>query len=264
MNNLLTFLRSPIGIIKSGLFVQKEHNHAKRIRSKYNRSQLPTVDILDLFPDLDVQLDYYSFLKGTALISDMILLKSLAKTFNDCNYLEIGSWRGESAANVSKETLTSTALTLGEEQMRALNFGEAFISVHGIFSKNIDNLNTIHVNTHVYDFGVLNKKFDLIFIDGDHSYEGVLNDTKKSYKVLKDKKSVIVWHDYGNSTEDVRPSVFEAILDGIPKEKHKNLYHVSNTMCAIYMEDLQAETSFTKFPSYPNKKFEIRVKAKRL
>jgi len=264
MSNFLTFLKSPFGVIKSGLKIQKEYNHAKSIKEKFNVSQLPTVDILDLFPNLDVKLDSYSFLKGTSLISDMVLLKSFAKKITDCDYLEIGSWRGESIANVSKESLTSTALTLGEDDMRALNFGESFIDVHGIFSKNIDNLRTFHINTHEYNFNDLNKTFDLIFIDGDHSFEGVLNDTKKSLSVLKNKESVIVWHDYGNNTEDVRPSVLEAILTGVPKEKHKNLYHVSNTMCAIYIEGLNLDTTFTKFPSYPNKNFEVHVKANRL
>jgi len=119
-------------------------------------------------------------------------------------------------------------------------------------------------NSHTFDFNELGQKFDLIFVDGDHSYEGVLNDTRKIFNLRKDNTSVIVWHDYGISTETVRHSVLKAILDGIPAENHKYLYHVSNTMCAVYIENRKFPCSLTKFPSVPNKKFSVKVKADKI
>lgn len=98
----------------------------------------------------------------------------------------------------------------------------------------------------------------------DHSYEGVLNDSKKVFSLRKNEKSIIVWHDYGSSTEIVRHTTLKAILDGIPKDKHHNLYHVSNTMCAIYIEKIDLLTYYTKFPSFPNKVFSLKIRAKKL
>ncbi|MDN4523636.1 class I SAM-dependent methyltransferase [Fictibacillus fluitans] len=40
-------------------------------------------------------------------------------------------------------------------------------------------------------------KADLIFIDGDHSEEGVLFDTNLARQIIK-KGGIICWHDYGN------------------------------------------------------------------
>ncbi len=37
--------------------------------------------------------------------------------------------------------------------------------------------------------------FDVVFVDGDHSYELVKNDTLKAFQLLK-KGGVILWHDY--------------------------------------------------------------------
>lgn len=264
LKTLFTFLKSPKSIIYSGIAAQREQKHKLLLEQKYGITQLPSIDLLDLFPNMNERLNSYSFLNGTSLITDMILLKGLAKKYTECSFLEIGSWRGESIANVSEVAKDCTSVTLSGKELMEIGYSKAFADVHGIFSKNKKNIETVYQNSHSFDFSKLNKTFDLIFVDGDHSYEGVLNDTKKVLPLRKNKQSIIVWHDYGFNTEDVRHSVLNAILDGIPKEQHKNLFHVSNTMCAIYMEDCSLPSSPTKFPSYPNKNFVVTVSSEPL
>jgi hypothetical protein len=36
-------------------------------------------------------------------------------------------------------------------------------------------------------------RFDLVFIDGDHSYPYVVSDTRNAFKVLRDDNPMIVW-----------------------------------------------------------------------
>lgn len=258
------FLSSPLKIIKKGILSQYENYHKRQIQKKYNLTQLPSIEITDLIENLNDEINNYSFLSGTSLITDIILLKSLAKRFEDCIYLEIGSWRGESISNVAQVAKTCYSVSLSAEEMKQFNFSQDFIDVHGIFSKHQNNIISIGHNSLTFDFSTLNQKFDLIFVDGDHTFEGVLSDTKKVFPLRRDKKSIIVWHDYGFSTEETRYSVLNAILDGIPLDKHKNLFHVSNTLCAVYIENNNFSTFQNKFPSYPNKSFEIKVKALKL
>ena len=257
-------LSKPFEIVNSGINTYSEDFYRKQINKRYSIDQLPTIDLLDLFPNFNEELCTYSYLDGTSFPTDIMLLKSLAKKFGECAYLEIGSWRGESISNVYDVTDDCTSITLSETEMRKMGISEEFIKVHGLFSRHLEKLKTIEHNSQTFDFSSLNKKFDLIFIDGDHSYKGVFLDTKNTFNLRKNKSSNIVWHDYGNSVEKVRYSVLAAILSGVPEEFHKNLYHVSNTICAIYLEDWNLDTSFTKFPTLPNKNFRINISGRKL
>lgn len=258
------FITHPFDLLSSGLNVQKEEYYRSRIRKKYSIEQLPTIDICELLPGFSESIINYTFLDGTSLVIDIMLLKSLARSFKDCAYLEIGSWRGESISNVYEVTGDCTSVTLSEEELKGKGKTDGYAKAHGIFSKGLKTIKTIEQNSQKFDFSSLNKKFDLIFIDGDHSYEGVLNDTIKTFSLRRDNNSIIVWHDYGFSTEMVRYSVLNAILDGIPVKDHSNLYHVSNTLCAVYIGNKKFNAYYTKFPSTPDKIFSITLKSTKL
>lgn len=52
----------------------------------------------------------------------------------------------------------------------------------------------IEHDTNTLDFTALGK-FDMVFIDGDHSADGVISDTLNAVKILK-PGGVIFWHDF--------------------------------------------------------------------
>lgn len=218
---------------------------------------LPTIDLLDLFSNFEETVEPYSVLDGTSLPIDLALLKALARKYDHCRYLEIGTWRGESVANVAGIADECVSIDLPEEEMRQLGRSNKFIANIRFFSKSFKNIRCINHDSHTFDFLTLGK-FDLIFIDGDHSYESVKIDTQNAFKSLRDSNSVIVWHDYGFSPEKIRWSVLAGILDGCPEEERNNLYHISNTLCAIYING-KFKTTFVTFPQTPNKSFTIKI-----
>ncbi len=195
---------------------------------------LPAVSFPELFGSFEETISPFMFRDGGSLPTDLALLKGLSRQFDQCTYFEIGTWRGESVANVSQVAKECFTMDLPDEEKRNLGMSEEYISQHAILSRNLPNVIHLKANSLNYDFQSLNRKFDLIFIDGDHHYTGVLNDSRKVIANLIHDNSIIVWHDYAYNPEKVRYEVFAAILDGCDPEFYPNLYHVANTMCAMY------------------------------
>tara|TARA_B110001454_G_scaffold179443_1_gene172680 strand:+ start:612 stop:1421 length:810 start_codon:yes stop_codon:yes gene_type:complete len=225
------------------------------------KNGLPTIDFLDILPEFKETITHYTALSHGSMISDYALLKGLARKFKECRYLEIGTWFGESIVNVASIAKECISLSLSDKELQQHGATKEEISIQGIFLKNLSNVRHIKHNSQTFDFSSIGK-FDLIFIDGDHSYEGVKKDTENAFRILKNDNSIIIWHDYSNLTGNtILWRVFAGILDGCPKEKLQNLYHISNTMCAIY---INKKLIGIDIPSQiPNKTFTINISSKK-
>ncbi len=219
---------------------------------------LPLVDINQISPDFSETLKCFAFLDGSSLPTDIVLLKLLSKKFEKCKYFEIGTRRGESVINVADTAEECYTLNLSKSDMLSLGLDERYADLHGFFSKDKENIKHLTGNSLTFDFQSLNKKFDLIFIDGNHHYNYVKNDTEKIFKHLIHDDSIIVWHDYAYTPEKLRPEVLAAILDGTPPEYRKYLYHVSNTMCAVFIRS-EFPTKELLAPLIPTKTFNIKI-----
>lgn len=259
---LRELVKSPKSL-KSIIDANYEENMRTYVSDKYGFERgLPVLDLLDLMPSLEETIYPYSFLEGQATPTDLALLKGMAKRRPDCRYLEIGTWRGESLANVASVARECVSISLSNEEMKAMGLPPEFVKTHRFFSNDLQNVKYIAHNSHTLDFSTLGRGFDLIFIDGDHSRKGVTIDTRNVFTVLRDDQSVIVWHDYGHSPETIRWDVLAGILDGTPTSARGCLYHVSNTMCAIYINGEFPKKYRTGF-YVPDKVFTIRLEARR-
>jgi len=69
---------------------------------------------------------------------------------------------------------------------------------------------------------------DVVFIDGDHSYHAVLNDTKLAKSIIR-PGGMIIWHDYHQMpVVEVRQ-----VLDHLYTDYGAKIHHVENTWLAF-------------------------------
>jgi predicted O-methyltransferase YrrM len=69
--------------------------------------------------------------------------------------------------------------------------------------------------------------FDAAFIDGDHSYAGVMTDYRLARRLVR-KGGLILFHDYTNPTVDVTKA-----LEDLYQNEHRGLSHISGTWLAF-------------------------------
>lgn len=262
INKFLSFIRiilkkpSLINIILDSPLVAEE-----RFRKFYpHLTALPQIDLEQISEEITKSVDTF-ILDGGSLITDLQLLTALSARKDVNSYIEIGTWRGESVHNVGKYVDDCTTINLSNEEMKEMGLSPEYAAQHGILSSKNPNILHIGANTKTFDFASLDKKYDLVFIDGEHSYEMVLNDTQKVFKHLLHENSIVVWHDYAYSPQNIRYDVFQAILDGVGSKNHPFLYHPKNTICAVFTKAHLESSNFEKM-RFPENIFTIGIEKK--
>jgi hypothetical protein len=119
--------------------------------------------------------------------------------------LEIGTNRGYTSRVLADEFPDLLIVTCdpGDQvpiEERPENQRDEYITqdLIGKFVKDCPRVTVLKEAFHKHDWrrdGLF--KFDFIFIDGDHSYDAVLRDTRLALTMLN-RPGVIMWHDYGN------------------------------------------------------------------
>lgn len=264
MNKIQKFTKAFGRIIRHpyllNLVLQDEGSNKEEVIRKYGLADgLPMLEINELFPDFHETAKPYAYLSGATMPIDITLLRALAKRYEVRNYFEIGTWRGESVANLANVAEHCVTFNLPKEDIVKLTGNQQYADLHGFFSRDSSNVEQLYGDSQTFDFAAHFGKYDMVFIDGDHHYDSVRKDTETAFKLIKNERSIIVWHDYALDPETIRWDVMGAILDGAPTEKRKRIYHISNTLCAVYLpEDFDTH----KLVPYemPHKYFEIDIK----
>ena len=94
-------------------------------------------------------------------------------------------------------------------------------------------INVIFENSLNFNENEYKENFDLIFIDGGHTYSVIKNDSEKSFNMLN-KNGIILWHDYVPGKESAKDVV--KYLHTISKEK--KIYNIKNTSLCFYKNNV--------------------------
>jgi predicted O-methyltransferase YrrM len=223
---------------------------------------LKQISLDRLLPADEIVIEPYGYLGGSSLPTDFALLQSLCRSRRVEDYFEIGTWRGESAANVAPFVKNCYTLNLGDDDLRKLGHKESYVLSHRFFSKDIPNVTHLFGYSQEFNYKKLGKKFDLIFVDGDHHTESVEMDTRIVTGLLRDSDSVIVWHDALCDPGTPRFEVLLGIFRGLTDAMRSRVYLVENTLCAIYIPETIVYEEFGE-NKIPEKYFKVSLSLKR-
>lgn len=258
-----TLIRKPDLLLRA---IQDNDPWRKYVQREYGIESLPLVQFTRLFPEVlkeKIKVDPYTFLDGGSMVTDLAALRLFTRRKPGCAYFEIGTWRGESAVNVAKEGAIVHTLNLSDKDMIRKHYGEDSVKQIGLLFEDGLDITLHRGDSATFNFKGLDQKFDLIFIDGDHHYDAVKNDTLRVMDALVQENTIVCWHDYAYHPEGVRHEVMAGILDALPKDLHSRLIHISNTKMAVLLPEEMEGMEFTS-PQTPGYSFSIDIQAKTL
>ncbi len=165
------------------------------------------------------------------------------------NIFEFGTCSGKTTYIMALNSPTNAkikTITLNEEQASKLNYinGEsksAFLNAKNESTYNkfmfsgTDFENKIefsYKDSMELDTKNLKNKYDLIFIDGGHTYSVIKNDSQKALEMVK-KNGYIFWHDYTQGKTSTR-DVYR-YLNNLSKEI--KICHIKDTNMCFYKKE---------------------------
>ena len=124
---------------------------AEYVVREYDRGKgLPVIRLNQIYEQDYHDVGPITFLDGGSLPTDLALLRLMASLNKDCKYFEIGTWRGESVANMARVAKECYTLNMSADEMRKMGVRSRYIYLMGYFSKALDNV--VHLTGNSMDF----------------------------------------------------------------------------------------------------------------
>ena len=186
----------------------------------------------------EIFLPELSFIHGGSGVLDYAFIATILKRFHCRTYMEIGSYIGASLNVAAEYCEKCYSLTAAEDSPYHMheccrNWNIPDFSNRLVYKDNIKQFSCIDSKT--FDFSMLPGDVDCYFIDGDHSYEGVWQDTKNIFAHRK-TDSIVIWHDLKYTGYVTALAIKQAI-----GKEFANVYAVDNNICAVYIPEKYKE-----------------------
>lgn len=153
MKKVIKAIKAIIAILKKPYLLNAILNSEELLEKEFqvlfpSVNEKKQISFSTLFPlETDVNVYPYSFLSGASLATDFALLKLLCKKIDAEDYFEIGTWRGESVANVAPYVKNCFTLNLSDVVMLQMGLDKSYIQMHRFYSKDIKNVTHLFGNS---------------------------------------------------------------------------------------------------------------------
>lgn len=160
---------------------------------------------------------------------DMLYVAAIAKYLQAKNIFEFGTYLGQTTYHLTFASADVSVTTLDLPPEGNPQAGQYL----GHYFKNSDKeafIQQILCNSYQFDPAPFKNQMDFIFVDGDHSFDGVKNDTEKAFEMLA-PGGIIVWHDYAPKHPDIVKFFAEFTQE-------RPLFHIKKTCLLVYLDGI--------------------------
>lgn len=160
-------------------------------------------------PDVPIRLREPVSADGNVTLLELAILNALVAVRQPRRIFEIGTFDGRTALNFAANAPLATVHTLDlppavepalpvhpddRQFIRRSQDGERGRRFRGAPEEK--RIVQLHGDSARFDYGAFSGAIDFVFVDGSHSYEYVLSDSRNALAMAA-PGSLIVWHDYG-------------------------------------------------------------------
>ncbi len=210
---LYTLYVYTIGISKKknreliALFV-KEYDNGNKVKQVV--PTLTQIGFDEYIFNKNLQIVEENFAMGNVSFFELNILSLFAKIYHPKKIFEIGTFDGRTTLNMSlnsdedtliytldlpQEKIGATQLEVDQNDIKYIDKTES-----GMRFKNKEagkKITQLFGDSASFDYSPYNGTIDMVFVDGSHAYDYVVNDTEVALKLLSNKGGgLIVWHDY--------------------------------------------------------------------
>ncbi|MBI3880765.1 MAG: class I SAM-dependent methyltransferase [Verrucomicrobia bacterium] len=179
---------------------------------------------------------------GNVNLAELAVLNALCRACRPRELFEIGTFDGRTTLNLAANS-EANVFTLDLPAGHATKFevvggdnkyvnkpasGARFTSEPNCRLPAAQRITQLYGDSASFDFSPWHGRMDFVFVDGAHSHDFVMNDSRVALKLLRSGGGVIVWHDYG-----VWPDVAVALEDLLKEQPALPLRHVRGTSLVV-------------------------------
>ncbi len=192
---------------------------------------------LALFPGLDrvrVPLSVIDDETGHSNHAEMAYVAAAAQRRRARRLFEFGTFIGRTTLHLARMNPHAEVWTL--DLPRAANPWR-FADRIGTFFADTPEAERIHLlrcDARRFDTTPYRGSMDFIWVDGDHSYKGVKNDTEKAFEMLA-PGGAIFWHDFG-------PDSLELVRYFVKFTRTHPLFHIRRTSVLVHLDGVDPLT----------------------
>lgn len=176
---------------------------------------------------------------------DMLYVCAIAQQRRARRIFEFGTFLGRTTYHLALGKDAHEVFTLDLDPAAdhtALRIGRAVTAVHerglqGHFFKGTPaaaKVTQLHGDSRTFDYAPYARSMDLVFVDGGHSYDMVVNDTQHAMRLVT-RGGVVIWHDFAPKGRDVAAFAREFA-------RERPLFWIEHTSLLVYIDGVDAMT----------------------